>query len=507
MISVALNKYITTIYVLLGLSLIIMSFYIYIGQQSIVQSDVIEPVKKIQEDTLIQVKKSDVTESVEMRQGGTLIRIKERGKLICGVGGDIKGFSYPSDNNNYLEYEGLEADLCRVIAVAIFGTDREKISFRKVGLDERFDVITNGEIDVLLRNTTWTSERDTALDIDFGPVYFHDGQKVLIKKKNGDAKYLEYLRDMRICVKSGTTSLINIRSAMSQRDIEYVEITGDNKGEFPDNAASKAAFDRGYCDALTSDESTLVGLVDGDMSGYEIIPNQAISYEPLAVVVGNKDPIWKEIVTYAIWATMWAEQEEITSSNIRAPFAVKTFEALELSGTTEDIIKKIGNYGEIYKDNLESLIPREKGENRTVAMAESGWNAVPPLDTSLRSISKNYTINFEFDEAILTRSGKEDVVGLIRDLKEFGNNLNSIEIIGHTDSRGGETHNEDLSKRRAKVIADILTLEFENAFITSDGKGATDPIADNDNEAGRARNRRVEVVAKVRTQERAVEIE
>ena len=100
--------------------------------------------------------------------------------------------------------------------------------------------------------------------------------------------------------------------------------------------------------------------------------------------------------------------------------------------------------------------------------------------------------NFDFDKSTLTAEGKAKVADAARVLKD--NPTIHVEVAGHTDSIGSDAYNQKLSERRAKTVADELVRDGISASrLTPRGYGETKPIADNKTEAGRARNRRVEI--------------
>ena len=70
----------------------------------------------------------------------------------------------------------------------------------------------------------------------------------------------------------------------------------------------------------------------------------------------------------------------------------------------------------------------------------------------------------------------------------------SIKVVGHTDSVGSDAYNQGLSERRASSVAEyLLSQHVAPSKVTSEGKGESEPVADNETDAGRAKNRRVEL--------------
>src|SRR6201982_2884651 len=116
--------------------------------------------------------------SMQAATAQTLKTVKDRGMLSCGVSQGLPGFSAPDDKGNWA---GLDVDVCRAIAAAIFN-DAAKVKFVPLSAKDRFTALQSGEIDVLSRNTTWTLSRDTSLGANFTRVTYYDGQGFLVKK-------------------------------------------------------------------------------------------------------------------------------------------------------------------------------------------------------------------------------------------------------------------------------------------------------------------------------------
>src|SRR4029079_3239333 len=108
----------------------------------------------------------------------TLASVKERGELICGGNGTLAGFGLPDAQGNCTVFD---VDFCRAIAAAIFN-DPKKVKFVPLTAKDRFTALQSGEIDVLVRNTTWTLSRATSLGLDFGAITYYDGQGFMVRK-------------------------------------------------------------------------------------------------------------------------------------------------------------------------------------------------------------------------------------------------------------------------------------------------------------------------------------
>ncbi len=300
--------------------------------------------------------------------GETLKAVQARGKLVCGVNGQLPGFSYIDSQGNW---SGFDADFCRVLAAAIFG-DATKVEFRPLTTQERFTALQTGEVDVLIRNTTWTLVRDTDLGLNFTVTTFYDGQGLMVRKDSGFTKLAD-LNGATICVQKGTTTELNLADTFSTAGLQYTPAT------FEDINQTYSAYAEGRCDAVTSDKSQLSSVAKGALPDPEnhVILDATLSKEPLGPVVRHGDDQWLDIVRWAVFATFFAEEKGITSANVDQVKAnatdpeIKRFLGLEGDlgpklGLSNDwaynIVKQVGNYAEIYDrslgPNTPTYIPR-----------------------------------------------------------------------------------------------------------------------------------------------------
>ena len=105
-------------------------------------------------------------------QAGTLEDVRAKGFIQCGVSQGLPGFSNPDDSGNWT---GLDVDMCRAVAAAVFG-DASAVKYSPLSAKQRFTALSSGEIDILSRNTTWTMTRDTQLGLNFAGVNYYDGR-------------------------------------------------------------------------------------------------------------------------------------------------------------------------------------------------------------------------------------------------------------------------------------------------------------------------------------------
>ncbi|MFQ5851639.1 MAG: amino acid ABC transporter substrate-binding protein [Candidatus Binatia bacterium] len=302
---------------------------------------------------------------------GTLDAVKAKGFLQCGVHQGLSGFSNPDDKGNWV---GIDVDVCRAVAAAVFG-DARKVKFTPLSAKERFTALQSGEIDLLSRNTTWTFVRDTALGLDFAGVTFYDGQGFMVRKSLGVKSALE-LSGASVCVITGTTTELNLGDYFRANNMKYRPVVFGKLDE------TIAAYDAGRCDAFTTDRSGLAAQrVRLSKPDDHVVLPEVISKEPLGPVVRHGDNQWGDIVRWSLNAMIVAEEKGVTSKNVDEMKAkspdpeVKRLLGLEsdlgkklgLSNNwAYNIIKQVGNYGEIYDRNVgpETPLKLERGLNQ-----------------------------------------------------------------------------------------------------------------------------------------------
>lgn len=289
--------------------------------------------------------------------GNVLEGVRSADTIRCGVNTNLPGFGYPEEGTG--RWLGFDADFCRVVAAAVLG-DPEKVTFRPLSADDRGPALQAGEIDLLVRNTTWTLTRDAEWGL-FGPTTFYDGQGIMVRGDSGITD-LAGLEGATICVQSGTTTELTLPDQMRAAGVNYTQDTR------PDIDQTYAVYDSGDCDAVTSDISqlvarrTLLGTPDD-----HVILDVVLSKEPLGPVVPYGDEDWFNIVKWATWATMQAEEVGVDSSNVDDMRANSTDPVVRRLlgvegglgtklGLSDDfaynVIKSVGNYAEIFNRHL-----------------------------------------------------------------------------------------------------------------------------------------------------------
>ncbi len=309
--------------------------------------------------------------------------VLSRGQLICGVDGGIPGFSFVDESGTF---SGLDVDVCRAVAAALFG-DANAVEFRRLDSTERFTALSGGEVDMLSRNTTWTISRDTSVGLEFAPTTFFDGQGMMVRVDSGITG-LEDFAGKAVCVETGTTTELNLTDQMRSLGVDFEPVV------FQDADAAYAAYDEGRCEGMTSDKSQLVARrstlpTPEDHTLLEV----TMSKEPLGPVTVNNDSDWFDVVKWVTYGLIQAEEFGITSENI-AEFAdsedpnIARFLGEEGTlgsdmGLPNDfmyqVISQVGNYGEVYETNLGSGSQFELERGQNALWTEGGLMYAPPF--------------------------------------------------------------------------------------------------------------------------------
>ena len=321
----------------------------------------------------------------EARAGATLDSVKQKGFVQCGVNvSGLPGFATVDASNNWT---GLDVDLCRAVAAAVFG-DATKVKYTPLNAKERFTALQSGEIDVLSRNTTWTSSRDSALGLNFAGVNYYDGQGFMAKKELGVASAKE-LDGASVCVQAGTTTELNLADYFRGNGMTYNSVVFENNDEV------NKAYDAGRCDVLTTDQSGLYAsrLKLANPDDHVILP-EVISKEPLGPAVRQGDDEWFDIVKWTLFAMIQAEEFEITSANVEQVKAeTKNPDIQRYLGVIEEkgkelglpndfavqIITQVGGYGESFERNLGASSPLKIERGLNALWTKGGLMYNPPF--------------------------------------------------------------------------------------------------------------------------------
>lgn len=315
----------------------------------------------------------------------TMTDVKTKGSVQCGVSQGLPGFSNKDDAGNWT---GIDVDLCRGVAAAVFG-DANAVKFTPLSAKERFTALSSGEVDVLSRNTTWTMTRDTQLGLNFAGVNYYDGQGMMVPTSLGVTNALE-LDGASICTNTGTTTELNITDFFRTNNMSFELVAFEKADEVV------AAYDAGRCDVYTTDKSGIAAqrLKLADPGAHTILP-ETISKEPLGPVVRQGDDGWFNIVRWTLNCMINAEEMGVTSANMSEMLGSENPNIKRLLGSEgtfgenlgvdnawcANIIGQVGNYGESYEAHVGGSTPLklERTGSVNALWTEGGLMYAPPI--------------------------------------------------------------------------------------------------------------------------------
>jgi general L-amino acid transport system substrate-binding protein len=329
--------------------------------------------------------------------GGLLAEVQDRGTLRCGVNEGVPGFGLVDEAG---EYAGFDIEFCKAVAAAVLG-DAEAVEYTPLDAETRFTSLQAGDIDVLIRNTTFTASRDGGEDSRFLTTTFYDGQGMMVRGDSGYASIAD-MNGTTICVLAGTTTELNLATAASAAGIDYTPLTFTEPDQIQD------AFVAGQCQGWTSDKSQLAGVrsaFPAEQGGPEALTifDDAFSKEPLGPVVLDGDDEWADAVNWAVIAPIQAEEFAITADNLEQMQSSENLDILRFLGQpipdpededaepapfdpglglepdfAVDVISQVGNYGEIYDRTVGpgTALGLERGAN--AQWTDGGLLYAPP---------------------------------------------------------------------------------------------------------------------------------
>ena len=301
--------------------------------------------------------------------GPTLKAVKDRGEVLCGVHQGRYGFAIADSRG---KWKGLDVDYCKAVAAAVLG-DAGKVKYLPMGSVQRFPALQSGEIDMLSRTTTITLTRDSALGLNFGPPTFYTGTGFMVRKAIGATK-IEDLNGAAVCVFPGSTTEKNIAALFASKGMEYTPVVIESSKQLV------GAYMSGRCDVLSMDQAGLPGhkQFDADNPDDHVILPGVFSKEPLGIGVRAGDDQWFDIIKWVTHVTFNAEEWGVSSENVDQMKAEsKDINVQRLLGVKGDlgkklglgndwaynVIKQVGNYGEIYDRNWGPPLNLARGVN------------------------------------------------------------------------------------------------------------------------------------------------
>jgi general L-amino acid transport system substrate-binding protein len=315
-------------------------------------------------------------------EAGTLDQVKARGSLICGANIGLAGFALPDDQG---VWKGLDIDECRALAAAIFN-DSSKVKFLPINAKDRPTILASGEIDVLIRNTTWTLSREIG-GMFFTGVNYYDGQGFMVRKKLGVDSALK-LDGASVCIQQGTSTELNLADFFRTHNMKFEPVS------FATDEETVKAYDSGRCDAYTTDASGLYAerLKLSAPDDHMVLP-EIVSKEPLGPSVRKDDVQWFQIVQWVHYALITAEEDGVTKANVDEKLKSENPEIRRLLGLEGDFgkglgltndwayraIKAVGNYGESFERNLGDGSPIKIKRGLNALWTKGGLQYAPPI--------------------------------------------------------------------------------------------------------------------------------
>jgi len=329
------------------------------------------------EETVATTAAPATTAQVEVVASGSLLdTVQARGTLNCGVSGSAVAFSDTQPDGSIT---GFDADYCRAVAAAVLG-DAGAVDFTALTASERFTAVQTGDVDVLMRNTTWTQSRDSSVGMDFGPTTYYDGQQLMARVSDGfsGSSQVADIDGSIVCTNVGTTTEKNIAEAALLAGADITLLGFETSDEVYET------FIAGGCDITTTDGSALVGRKAKQMPAdqeWVIFPATPISKEPLGPTYGQNDSAWADAVNWTVYAMIIMDEYGVTSANVDATCATAEAEVSRLCGgdgelqtgmglaadAFHQVIKQVGSYGEVYDRNLNPVGLYREGS------ANAGW--------------------------------------------------------------------------------------------------------------------------------------
>ena len=330
-----------------------------------------------------------VSSAIAGSHGSTLDLVKDRGFLKCGSNTGLAGFGLPNDDG---VWEGIDVDVCRAVAAAVFG-DASKVEYVPTTSKVRFTVLQSGEVDMLSRNTTWTLQRDVELGLEFVGVNYYDGQGFMVPASLGVNSATE-LDGASVCIQVGTTTEMNLADYFSANGMSYEAVPVET------NSEADAAYTAGRCDVYTTDASGLYASRAGypDPSAHVVLP-EIVSKEPLGPSVRHGDSAWADIVRWSLNAMIIGEEKGITSANVDEMKNSKDPEVLRLLGVNQvgdtgagygqwlnlsddwayNILQQVGNYSESFERHIGPNTPINIQRGLNALYKDGGILYAPPF--------------------------------------------------------------------------------------------------------------------------------
>ncbi|MFW2589127.1 amino acid ABC transporter substrate-binding protein [Sagittula sp. SSi028] len=315
----------------------------------------------------------------------TLEDVTARGTLNCGVNAGLVGFAMQDSNGTW---RGFDVGLCRAVAAAVLG-DPAAVNFVETTAASRYDALNAGDIDLLVRNTTWSFSSDVDLKVDFAGINYYDGQAFMVPKALGLSSARE-LDGRSICIQEGTTSAQNVAEYFRRYEMSYQSVAIEN------TADAQTKYLNGDCDVYSTDASQLAAIrATFATPSDHVLLEDIISKEPLGPAVRHGDDDWADVVRWTLNALIAAEELGVTSANIdelrlQGTDTPEINRLIGVDGVLGDMlgldadwalraIKAGGNYGELFARNIGANTPIGLSRGLNLQWTEGGLLYSPPF--------------------------------------------------------------------------------------------------------------------------------
>jgi general L-amino acid transport system substrate-binding protein len=316
--------------------------------------------------------------------GPALDAVRARSELVCGTRGDTMGFARAAQDGRVT---GFEADICRAVAVAILG-EQARVKFTPLAADRRLPAVAAREVDLLVSGSTLTFARDLDKDVAFPVVYYFDTQGIMVPRQLNKSRATD-LGGASICFTSGTTTERNLAAFFERNKLTYKAVPSRTVEE------RRADFFAGKCNALSADMSALYATRAAyapNPNDYVVLRDQ-LSQEPLGIAVRTGDQEFSDIVRWAFFALVYAEENGVgmrnaaelrAGGNARVRFLLGGVPGVGKPLGLEDdwafnAIKTVGNYGEIFDRNLGVATPLRVFRGLNSLWSQGGMLYSPPF--------------------------------------------------------------------------------------------------------------------------------
>jgi len=313
----------------------------------------------------------------------TLERILARGHVVCGFTRTSAGFSTVDTRG---QWSGFDVDICRALAAGVLGK-AAAVKPLMIAPSVAATALLSGEVDILATGTAISLTRETGLGIRFPGVVYHDATRLLVKRAQGITSARE-LSGASICVGNNPETIEAIASFFKTYGLKHEAVVVEKWEEMVQ------AYVSGRCQALAADAAMLADL-RGKLAGssdHHILP-EAMAITMLGPAVRRGDPGWYDVVRWTIHALIAAEQLGITSSRVESLKASAQLDVRRLLGVEGDIgkplglprtwvyqvVKDLGNYGEIYERNLGQRSPFKLERRSNDLWTRGGLMVAPHL--------------------------------------------------------------------------------------------------------------------------------